>query len=263
MSTFIQDFIENLEPKWREVDILINTAIEIRDTNEALYNALCRSITILIVSHMEGFTKDLTKKFIADLNKYCEFKELETAIQRTYCENYISKGNDKAHDNKVNKLINKFSEYNCDISYEGFLFDKNKNPTSNIIKIIFENFGINNIFTWIEKSTILNSVFENNLLDIKEIKDKIRGELITNTNTFPYNVQELISNYELKKPKNGKYNKTLWDEFISETNQNRHNIVHGNNFTNTDDIHSLELRKEKTILFQYILILLLINIYSS
>jgi hypothetical protein len=258
----MQDFVENLESKWKEVDVLIRTANEVRNNDEDLYNALCRSITILIVSHFEGFSKDLVKKFIQDLNSNCSFKDLNKSIQETYCIQYI--GEDSNQREKINNLIEKFSEYNCNVSSKAFLFDNNKNPNIGIITTIFKKFGINNVFHWIDDSDILNSIFENNLHNTKKIKEELKDKLIIGLENFPFSIKKLILTYQVKKPSKAKKNhRTLWEEFIVETNQNRHNIAHGNNFANIDDINSLEMRKEKTILFQYILILILTSLYHD
>jgi len=253
----MQDFVENLEVKWKEVDVLIETAKKVRNENEDLYNALCRSITILIVSHLEGFTKDLVKNFIRDLNINCTFQELKKPIQRTYCLQYV--GEDTNQSVKITNLIEKFSEYNCDIGAEAFLFDKNKNPNSGIITIIFNNFGFNKVFQSIEKSEILNSIFADKSQNNK-IKEDLKQELLVGLKTFPFEVQKLMEKYEIEKVKKPHNRKTLWEEFISETNKKRHDIAHGNNFANIDDIHSLEKRKEEVIIFQYILILILTGV---
>ncbi|EIM4665444.1 hypothetical protein LM945_005336, partial [Escherichia coli] len=57
MATFIADYLDTVDLQWKEVDILVNEAIRVQNLNEELYNALCRSITVLIVAHMEGFVK--------------------------------------------------------------------------------------------------------------------------------------------------------------------------------------------------------------
>ena len=253
----MQEFLLSIENNWQEVDILIRKAKDVKESEEALYNALCRSITILIVSHMEGFLKLLVKSFIDDLNTNCEFKDLKKGIQRTYCLTYIE---DEKQTEKINKLIDKFSEYKCRLSSEGFLFEKNKNPNVQIIQIIFSNFGITKVFTWFNESEILNEIFEDSLFRIKEIQMTLKDELSLKLSSFPFDLNEIIEKYEIKKAKNVS---NLWEDFIKDINQKRHSIVHGNVFSNTEDIHSLELRKEKVIVFQYMLILVLASLYTN
>ena len=251
MSTYMYDFLISIEDNWQEVNILISKAKEVKEPDENLYNALCRSITILIVSHMEGFMKNLVKNYIDELNSKFEFKDLTKGVQRTYCLKYIG---DENQTDKIEKLIEKFEEYNCNLSHEAFIFDKNKNPNVGIIQSIFKNFGINKVFTRFNKSDILNKVFENSLFRTNEIKETLKNDLKDRLSSFPFNLDEVIDKYELKKENTGS---TLWEDFIKDMNQKRHNIVHGNEFSNIDDIHSLELRKEKIIVFQYVLILIL------
>ena len=89
MTTFLKDFVSTNEDKWEEIDLLIKTAQDIQDEDEKLYNAICRSLTVLLVAHLEGFTKDIVKCFIQDLNRNCGFSELPIAVKRTYCKKYL------------------------------------------------------------------------------------------------------------------------------------------------------------------------------
>jgi len=84
MSTNLVTLLEKLDRQWKEVDQLIDNAKENRANNEDLYNALCRSISILIVSHLEGFTKELVKNIIFDLSEGFSFREMPSAIKKTY-----------------------------------------------------------------------------------------------------------------------------------------------------------------------------------
>lgn len=258
MPTFLQDLSDSMEEKWNEIDTLIEVSKCERDENEALYNAMCRSITILIVSHLEGFMKNLVKSVIRDINENMCFSELPEVIRYTYCKNYIPINigeSEKSHYTKLKKLSEKFSDIECVISHEPFLFyEKNKNPNKSVITSVFSNFGFKNIFHYIHNSDI-DEVFSESLSGITSIKEKLRSDIHTLTEDFPYSLNDTFDKYNFKKQKIN--SQTLWEDFIVETNQNRHAIAHGNNFNNTDDVHSLELRKEKTLVFQYSLIALL------
>jgi len=131
MATFLNDYIHGVDEKWQEIDILINNAKRIEDNDENLYNAICRSITVLLVAHLEGFAKDLVKNVIRDLNQYCDFSALPAAIKRTYCTKYLGNNYEKNrnYEKYMSKLIEKFEQTNCRISDEPFFYSKNKNPT--------------------------------------------------------------------------------------------------------------------------------------
>lgn len=89
MSTFLKEYLNQLEEQWTEVDVLITAASKCEENDKELFNAMCRSTSVLIVAHMEGFIKDLTKNLIRDLNANKEFSELPKAIQITSCKGYL------------------------------------------------------------------------------------------------------------------------------------------------------------------------------
>ncbi len=110
MATFLSDFVQSLENNWEEVDTLLLHAEEVKDINLKLYNALCRSVTILIVAHLEGFIKDLIKNIVQDINRNCEFSNIPEALKRTYCKSYLGSNldnKDKSYEAKIKKLIEK------------------------------------------------------------------------------------------------------------------------------------------------------------
>lgn len=261
MPTFLHDFVNQVDEKWSEVDLLISKAKEIQKETPSLYNALCRSTTVLIVAHLEGFIKDLAKSIIHDLNKELRFDQLPTAIKRTYCFNYLGRNldsSDKKYEKKITKLIDKFDEVDCNISHEPFFFAVNRNPNPDVIHTIFRNFGIENVFELLHESD-LDNVFSDSInvtkAKIETLKKEIKDEILS----FPYTFDK--SKYNLIKT--SYQQRTMWQEFLDQINQKRHVVAHGSEFGNLDDAAELEERKTKVVLLQLGLIGILTDFIVS
>jgi len=193
MSTFLNELSTNIESDWSEVDLLIGKARIYRDNDTDFYNALCRSITVLNIAHLEGFTKSLLRAIVHDLNRNSDFSELPIAIKRTYCTKYLGSNFlkvDKRFEYKINILIEKFNELNCQIEYEPFYISKNKNPNPHLIKTVFENLGIRNIFTNLNKSNF-EFIFSSSAVELVEQIEKIKEYTNSNIANFPYDIQKL------------------------------------------------------------------------
>lgn len=263
MSTFLYEFVDNIQTQWKEIDVLIEEAEKSKNSKTDLYDALCRSITVISVAHFDGFLKDFLKALVCDLNKHVHFRDLPKSIKRTYCKNYFldntkSKSNDKSYENKMNLLIEKFSELECPLSYEPY-FLLNKNPTSHNLKTVFENLGIDNIF-----SNLYNSdcevIFSCEYKEILSLFTDLKKETLKGLKQFPYDFNENI--YNLKSKKNEKV-KTLWEEFIEEFNKSRHEVAHGNIFENRVDIKQLAINKLKIMIIELCLTIITCNFISK
>ncbi|WGT30138.1 MAE_28990/MAE_18760 family HEPN-like nuclease [Pseudomonas marginalis] len=255
MSTFLQEYVASLEERWEEVDLIISKAKSVKDDDFAFYNAICRSATILIVAHLEGFVKDLTKCIVSDLNRNASFINFPIAVKRTYCSKYLGITPEKdigAYQKKMDALIFKLDEFDCKISHEPFLFQKNKNPSVNMLTTVFENFGLSNVFGYLHDSST-DDAFAMSLSEIKEKNAALKASLINSTAAYPYTTSFEELGFEKRKPKG----RTLWEEFIEQINQRRHSVAHGSDFNNADDISDLEKRKAKVELLQYSLSILL------
>lgn len=260
MSTFLQEYVSSLGDRWAEVDLIIDKAKSAKDDDFAFYNAICRSATILIVAHLEGFVKDLTKCVINDLNRNGSFSNFPVAIKRTYCSKYLGAVPDKdvgTYQKKINTLISKLDELDCKITHEPFLFPKNKNPSANMLITIFENFGISNVFGYLHNSQV-DDVFAMSLSEIKEKTNELKGLVVVAAQTYPY----VVSFDELGFEKRKLPGRTLWEEFIEQINQRRHSVAHGTDFDNADDVSDLEKRKAKVELLQYALTILMAGFIS-
>lgn len=251
MATFLFDYVNQLEAKWHEVDVLLDKAKDIRDSEQELYNAICRSITVLIVAHFEGYIKNIVKYVVKDINLSVGFKDLPENIKRTYCTKYLGLNLDKrdnSYEKKLKKLIEKFSEVNCQISHEPFFYPINKNPNPNVVQNIFARFGVSNIFHLLHES-VFDDVFSSSLSEIETLSESLKSELLPGIENFPYQFD--ITKYDLDQTKCEV--KSLWEEFLEQINQKRHGVAHGNEFENVEDVSSLELKKSKVVLLELIL----------
>lgn len=255
MSTFLQEYISSLEGRWKEVDVIIERAKAIKDDDYTFYNAICRSASILIVAHLEGFVKDLAKCVVGDLNRSGSFVNFPVAIKRTYCSKYLGAVSDKdpkAYYKKLDALIQKLDEFDCKITHEPFLFPKNKNPSAQMLGTVFENFGISNVFGYLHNSKV-DDVFAMSISEIKEKNFELKAAISSAAENYPYVVSLEDLDFDKRTPKG----KTLWEEFIEQINQRRHSVAHGSDFDNADDVSELELRKAKVELLQFALTILL------
>ncbi|WP_375122653.1 HEPN domain-containing protein [Pseudomonas sp. LW8] len=257
MSTFLQDFTLSLDSKWAEIDTLISRAKELKTEDAAFYNAICRSTTVLIVAHLEGFTKDLIKNVVADLNRSDSFVMLPNAVKRTYCVKYIGApvdGDSKSYNKKIETLISKFDDLNSKISHEPFFYSRNKNPSSSVLITAFENFGITKVFDYLHESE-LDVIFSSSVPEAREKSALLKNLVVTGSEIYPYKIEGLGLGIEKKKTSK----KTLWEEFVDQINAKRHLVAHGNEFDNNDDISELERRRVIVELLQYALIAIMIE----
>ena len=250
MDSFLFSYAEELSDKWSEIELLIDKAKENKDSDEAFHEVICRSITVLMVAQLEGFTKTMLRSVINDLNQSVSFEELPSAIKRTYCKKYIpfTEGMDsKRYNKRIEKLIEKFDEVNCEISSEPFYISKNKNPSPYLLKTVFENLGIKDIFYCLNES-IYDDVFSSSKNGIIDILANLRNQVILESKEFPYNYSDNECNLDSKKVSG----KTLWEEFIERINQRRHSVAHGNETGNIVSIDELETDMLKVQIFELV-----------
>ncbi|EMJ3468015.1 hypothetical protein V7L80_003024 [Vibrio harveyi] len=258
MATHLSEFVSVLQERWREVDLLTYQLVEFdnKDMDECHYSALSRSASVLIVAHLEGFIKDLVKAVIHDINANCDFSSLSIAVQKTFCRKFLgSEDNIANYHFYSNQLITQFKETGCLISPEPFLFIDNKNPKPDVIKSVFSNFGISNVFAHLKDSDF-DEVFEDMAnTKLSERCNLALSKLKEDIDTFPYKSEPRTFN--LKKAKLGQNERTLWQTFLDDINQKRHDVAHGNSFTSAESASTLHRRKETVRYLQLALIYLI------
>ncbi|OIV42254.1 HEPN domain-containing protein, partial [Flavobacterium johnsoniae] len=222
-QTYINLRFEQIERRFDEVERLLRLAYLNQDDIE-MYQSLCRSAHVMLVSHFEGLYKDIAKDVIDDLNANCKFYEIKKAIFRTHCGYFIHQNeSDKSSETLRNRLWDAFKEYKCELVSLPFLFVDNKNPTPQILETILEKFGIKNFFSSLDGSE-LDVVFEDQKTKMLKIRNKLLKYTKKSTQTFPYTVDVSIYN---PVTKTNEKKRTLWEDFINNFLKERHNIIHG------------------------------------
>lgn len=254
MATFIADYLDTVDLQWREVDILVDEAIRVQESNEYLYNALCRSITVLIVAHMEGFVKGAVKNIISDYTSI-KFRELPISIRRTYCKKYLG-FDEKAfpgYQDAIQCLMDDLERTDdFKISPEPFISDRNRNPKPDVIGNIASRFGGGDIFKNLHESRF-DKIFAMTSPQIKKALEVISVLTKRKVSDFPYRVRK---NAYFTSPTSYR-GRSLWQTFLDDLNQKRHKIAHGNDFANATDINSLIDLKDKVRILQYSFLLII------
>lgn len=258
-QTFINFLLSELDSRWNEISILLNTAKKYEETDQVLHDAICRSVSVLMVAHFEGFYKDLVKNIIEDIKANKEFRDLSSAIQRCYCNVFIDPKSASETQNRITEsLIEKFKELNVSIAYEPFLFSKNQNPKPQIIVTIFENIGIKKIFEILESSEYEDIFQEEN--SFIEARISSLTELLSGYSAdFPYKYDKVYFNMD---PTAKGKRRTLWEEFLDEINRRRHGIAHGSDLGNVHSVENLVLTKNKIKCLELALLHVLIEFFG-
>lgn len=261
-QSFINFLINQLDTRWNEVSILLDSAGYHEENNHDLHDAICRSVCVLMVAHFEGFYKDLIKNLIEDLRINKKFSDLPNSIQRNYCSNFIDPKSSSETKNKITmSLIEKFKEVDISISYEPFLFSKNENPKPQIIETLFENIGIKRIFEILESSDY-ESVFEEENIEIENRVKNLSNALENYSYSYPYMYDKSYFNMNpISKKKSGQ--RTLWQEFLDEVNRRRHGIAHGSDVQNGQSVEALILTKNKLRCLQLALLHVVIEFFGE
>lgn len=261
-QNYLNILVSELESRWDEITILLKAAEEYKNTNMALHDAICRSVTVLMVANLEGFYKDLIKNTIDDLNDNYNFNDLSEPIQRQYCSNFLdSQSSDKTKNSLTKILIEEFKILDSNINSKPFLYAKNNNPKPQVIESLFENLGINIVFKILKASRYElvfsegNSYLEDKISDyIKELKDY--------SSNFPY--QYIIKYFNtLKNTPTQRKERTLWEEFLDQLNKRRHEVAHGNDLNNIESVENLTFQKNKIIFLQLALIHIVIEEFGT
>lgn len=254
MGTFIADYLTDVDLQWKEIDILAQEALRVEYSDANLYNALCRSITILIVAHMEGFIKGIAKSIINDYSSI-EFRNLPNAIKMTHCKKYLG-FDEKIFPDYHKRIAELISDLECSadfkINHEAFSLSRNRNPKPDILELIASRFGVSDVFKNLHKS-FFDEVFSMTSSQIKRIIPIASRKINKIVKSFPYKIEK---NPYGTKPEKYK-GRTLWQTFLDDLNMQRHKIAHGNDFNNITDIKTLIELKDKVMLLQYAFLLII------
>jgi hypothetical protein len=246
MATFFQNGLSLLNERLSEVDLLIQEAKKIIDCNQQLYNALCRSAHVLLLSHFEGYIKQVVKDCLDDINFYSSFRNSKKALKKRLCENFLLTKEGKMNEGKMRELMDVFESLDTKFKESYFLFADNKNPKASVLNKIVENFGLADFFKRV-KQTRLDLVFSNSLDENIELRNEFLIKLKGWTASYPYSIDFDF----LKIDKSKDANDNLWDSFVNNILMKRHAIAHGSEIENTFSCYELEANKIKVEILIY------------
>ena len=250
MNTFVNLGLISLNNRLHEIDIILNEAKVNIDTDEQLYNTLCRSAQVLLSAHFEGYLKELVNNALEDINHYSCFRDANNELKRRFCEYFIfqTKDESKGRENhvRITELIGIFNNLDTKFKKEYFSSGENHNPKASVLDKIAAQFGIKDFFRQIKKSN-LDLVFSNTNAENIEVCERIKNYLLSTTINYPYITELKI--FEIDVNKNDSDN--LWDAFLSELLKRRHDIAHGKEIENSVGHSVIESDKVKIEILGY------------
>lgn len=165
MRTALFELAISIPSRVQELHALVDQAQTSEQTNELLYNALCRATSVLLASHLEGFIKELTEALMADLNdNLASFSDMPAAIQFTFCEKiaFFEGAKREEIDERIKQLKTFFGQNTVPVDLKAFTYKEspNRNPTANFVDTAFARIGIPDILQSIS-SPRFEVVFDN------------------------------------------------------------------------------------------------------
>ena len=247
MATFFFNGLSSLDKRLSEIDLIVEEAKRHFNRNDQLYNVLCRSAHVLLLAHFEGYTKQIVRDCLDDVNLY-SFKVSKKPLKKKVCENFV--GN---HDLKIKELMEVFESLGAKFKHEYFVFPEGKNPKASVLDKIVGNFGIENFFKKVKQSK-LDLVFSNSVEDNLLLRNDFLERLKGWTENYPYSVD--FSYLEIDEQKATDDN--LWDSFLNDILMKRHAIAHGGHEYSIS--HSeLEMSKIKVEILIYVTAMFICN----
>ncbi len=243
MSSNVYELLISTIDAWDEVDILINLAKN-NEENEKIYNAICRSATVLMLSHLEGFIKSLFVNIARDLNDNLTFPDIPKAVKKTYCKQLLGGKDVKNGDIRIQTLTKELERLNGHLNIDIFDFDKNANPKPSTITERCKLFGACNPFE-ILNQTNLEDIFSQTESESRTDLNIFRKDLLKSIESFPYSLTLITPELDKNKKQD-----SFWQPFIDGINHKRHLIAHGNTFENHSSPNSLKSDKIKIEFFQ-------------
>ncbi len=256
-QTFINLRFEQIEKRFNEIDILLNLATLYQSKTD-IYQTLCRSAHVLLVSHFEGLYREVCRDVIDDMNFNTNFYEIKKVIFNSYCSYFIHTNETPESANNIKlKLWEAFKNHPSSLKVEPFISVDNRNPTPLILETILKKFGVKNFF-WSIDSSDLDIVFEDQKSKTLKLRNRLLKYVRSGTRNYPYTVDS--SFYHPIVRENQKKVKTFWEDFINNFLKARHNIVHGHVIDNPNNHEAISQAKIKIEILLYAFI---INVCSA
>jgi len=250
MSTFVNLGILSLNQRLNEIDLIVNAAKGVFESDNSLYNSLCRSAQVLLSAHFEGYLKELIKNVMEDINQCSSFRHSHKQLKKRVCEYFLVSNNEKITNEKhikIQELIEIFEELNIKFKKEYFYGGtENKNPKASILDKIAEQFGVNVFFNQIAQSN-LDLVFSDTYQSSVQRCSQIKSYLIEKTTGYPYQIKKEFLEIDSEK----RVTDNLWEAFLSDMLKRRHDIAHGTEIESSVSHHTIEFDRVKVEILLY------------
>lgn len=252
MTTSVYSLASDMDVRLAEMRGLVSRAEKAFDTDEKLYDLLCRAGSVLLVSALEGFIKDVNVAIQTDLNlNVASFSAMPRRMQKEFTDKiaYYDSVPEVEMQKRSAQLSRFFNLNSVNIDMGAFPYKENvnKNPSANVIDIAFHKYGIQSVMHCLAGSRF-EVVFDNdNVTDFllrREIK-RMRATLFR----FPY--RSLPKAFEMTDwvPSKGQVVPvSLWHTFLENILGRRHAVVHADTRGNptswqalNDDINKMDI----------------------
>ena len=249
MSTFLYDLAEGIPSKLTELRFVIGRAKEAFETDEELYNVLCRYACVLTMTTLERFLKELQVSIQSDLNAYIsDFSSMPVGLKREFSRKivYFEGVAEQEIQKRATQLIKFFEKNSVRIDMSAFTYkeNSNKNPSNASVDSIFFKYGINSILHCISGNRF-EEIFDNDTATdylLRRAIKRFRSTLYS----FPY--RDLEDPYRIVDwvPVKGvEVPQSLWHTFIEQIARRRHSVVHADTTDNPTSWEALRSDSEK------------------
>lgn len=249
MTTFLFALAEDFSSRLIEVKAIIARAEKAFEKDEELYDILCRAGSVMIVSGLEAFIKDIQEAIQSDINaNIASFADMPSAMQKEFAYKiaYLEGASDSDVQKRAHQIAKFFRVHSVKIDMSAFPYKEstNKNPAANFVDNVFVKYGISSILYSL-RGTKFENVFDGNSATTDVLRRKIK-RLRSTLYKFPY--RELPDTFAVtdwagkKKPAE---DSTLWHDFLGHILRRRHSVVHADARDNPTSWEGLRSDAEK------------------
>lgn len=248
MTTALYELSYSIPDRLFELVTLTDTARDVQDSDEALYNAICRSCCVLLASHLEGYLKELKRSIISDLNDNAKgFAQLPTAVQRTFCLKIAEYDGvpSKEIEARVRQLMTFFTKNSVNVDMSAFPYNENvnRNPSGSFIDQSLEKIGVPSILNILDMPS-LTSVFQNDDRVSYLLNRKLRS-LTCKFHSYPFHPLPKAYRPVRAGKANRSSGQSIWYTFVEDMMIRRHNVAHGDTLSNDTSWEDLKQDTDK------------------
>ncbi|MBL3565387.1 hypothetical protein JMM59_10280 [Rhodovulum sulfidophilum] len=242
MSTAAFEACGAIELRVKELKALVEQAKAVMASDEASYDAICRSCCILISSHIEGGISDFSTSAVRDLNYFRkDFHRMPAPLKRTFCRQlaFFEGVPERSVNTRIDQLMTFFDSNSVPIDLDAvtYLETSNNNPKPSSIDKPFKKLGITGTLNALGSDFLLQAFSGSEgkqYWTLRRLKS-FRSCLYR----FPYGQVEsgIFKDGSSKKKLE---DDDLWHTFLEEIVSRRNKIAHGQTLENPTSAVELE-----------------------